>query len=1284
VITVHFAPTGPGLFASNVTIMTSAGDTTVFVAGQAVQADLVVEGLVVNPTGGPADTQFAINFTIRNQGNGTANASTANIRWSASSMSVATTDPLLASISTPSLQPGESAQLSQSVTVPLVSLGSYFVWAVADAGHTANQSDTTNDTATSPFAVTAPPLQAVNGPSGPQGTSAEPVRTATGNYVFQRTDLAIPGRGLPVIFTRTYNSQDGYAGPLGPGWTHSYNVFLAEAAGTVSTKWSDGHGEFYASLGGGAYRSLYGGVFNVLVKNPDGTFTFTLKNQTKYQFSTAGKLTAITDRNGNGLLFGYSGAGNLTTITDTVGRAITLAYDGSNRITQLTDPIGRIVRYTYDAGGNLSSSTDPNAGVMTLAYDASHRVLEIRDERGNRLLANTYDVAGRVATQTNGRGFVTTFAYGTPAAGQTTVTDPRGNGTIHTHDALRRLTKVTDANGNAASFTYDASNNRTSITDQNSRTTLFTYDDAGNVLTITDPLGHVIPFAYDGQNNLKTATNARGFTTIFGYDTPGNLTSIQDAAAKSTVFSYDSFGQLSRKTDARGNVTQYGYDSQGNLARITDTLGGVTALAYDGIGRLGSLTDPNGHTATAGYDANSRLTGIADPLGTTTRFTFDAVGNLAEILDAKANRTLYGYGEVNNLTAVTDALGNITQYAYDANNNRTALINANGHTTSYAFDALNRLSRITDPLGHATTYAYDAVGNVRTVTDANGLTNTFTYDGNNRLTGIAYGDGTSVTYTYDANGNRASMVDQRGTTSYVYDELDRLVQVTHPDARVVRYGYDATGNRASLAYPDGSAVTYSYDALNRLARFVDPDGQVTGYTYDPASNLLRTAYPNGTAVSYQYDAANRLINVGNARGTTPLSSFAYTLDPLGNRTGMTKDGKFLTSYAYDALSQLVAVTNKSGLRTDYTYDAGGNRLTVAAQGQRTQFTYDAADRLLQAGQKVFTYDANGNRISITHGVVTAYAYDAANRLKQVVRGDNVSTYEYDGDGNKISQAINLDVFRFTNDVATALPVILTEEGPTRNVDYVYGLSLVSQASLGTKDFYHYDGLGSVVQLTDSTGTQVQVYAYDAWGAPEGGGHASTAGNRFRFTGEELDDFTDLYYLRARWYDPSMGRFLSRDPFGGVLRQPMSSNRYLYVLNDPLRFVDRYGLSREEVGTAASTTPTVFTASLIQSLPRLLGSGRRQDLLNKYIECVSEDPSCDSNKAANDLRNFDITTAEKSKQVAKDAIPIATDPNPIPTSAPSLLLKLLFKGKLIIEALGDLFQIVRRGSLPSAP
>lgn len=592
------------------------------------------------------------------------------------------------------------------------------------------------------------------------------------------------------------------------------------------------------------------------------------------------------------------------------------------------------------------------------------------------------------------------------------------------------------------------------------------------------------------------------------------------------------------------------------------------------------------------------------------------MGNPVEVTDAKGHKTRYDYDEVNNITTVTDALGHITRYTYDANNNRTGLIDANGQMRTYAFDALNRLISITDPLGNMTTYAYDAASNVMAVTDANRTTNRFAYDANNLLKEIVYGDGSSVTYRYDANENLVSMRDQRGTTTYTYDALDRLIEVTRPDGSV-GYGYDAVGNRTSLSYPDGKAATYGYDALNRLTRIIDWEGRKSIYRYDAASNVRRVIYPNHTTISYHYDVADRLVRVENNRNEDIIAQFRYTLDKLGNRTETRQSGlvvpELTLSYTYDALSQLIAEKERSGgsiKRTEYTYDPAGNRLTLTERSREsrevggnadtdiTNYSYDAANRLVQAADTIFTYDENGNRLTekTPRDNNIDYAYDSANRLIQVVRDERTVAYAYDGDGNKVEQTISggpgsNETLQFLNDVATPLPVVLeqnrvTEESRNETIHYLYGLALISEKLAPPEPgarpksfFYHSDGLGSTIALSDRRGRTRAEYQYDAWGNLERS--FGDVPNRFLFTGEEQDPKTALYYLRARWYDAKVGRFLTKDPFGGIIELPQSINEYVYAFNNPINFVDPSGrFVHKKLKRAAQSTVGRFVIKTV--------------------------------------------------------------------------------------------------------
>ncbi len=216
--------------------------------------------------------------------------------------------------------------------------------------------------------------------------------------------------------------------------------------------------------------------------------------------------------------------------------------------------------------------------------------------------------------------------------------------------------------------------------------------------------------------------------------------------------------------------------------------------------------------------------------------------------------------------------------------------------------------------------------------------------------------------------------------------------------------------------------------------------------------------------------------------------------------------------------------------------------------------------MLTAGSTTFTYDSDGNRLTeAASSGTTTYDYDAKNRLLSVAAPSGTSTFTYDGDGNRITQTTPSGTYDYVNDTAAALPIVLNEKGPDGTIDYGYGAGLLESSSSAFDYFYNLDGLGSVSNLTDVKGTVEETYSYDAWGnALTATGSVGTK-NKFRFTGQALDPASGLYFLRARYLDVSNARFTSKDQSAGLSRFPVTLNRYSYVSNNPLRFVDPSGL-----------------------------------------------------------------------------------------------------------------------------
>ncbi len=165
-------------------------------------------------------------------------------------------------------------------------------------------------------------------------------------------------------------------------------------------------------------------------------------------------------------------------------------------------------------------------------------------------------------------------------------------------------------------------------------------------------------------------------------------------------------------------------------------------------------------------------------------------------------------------------------------------------------------------------------------------------------------------------------------------------------------------------------------------------------------------------------------------------------------------------------------------------------------------------------------------------------------------GSTNTRYEYDGDGNRAAQQAPACTYAYVNDVASALPSVLNENGPDGGIDYVYGLSTISASSPNFEYFYQFDGLWSAINITDPTGAQKANYSYDPWGKMTLPLDPLCTKEKYKFTGEASDSNDALLYLRARYYDPSLGRFLSRDPHPQSAYQPARLNKYQYSLEDP--------------------------------------------------------------------------------------------------------------------------------------
>ena len=473
-------------------------------------------------------------------------------------------------------------------------------------------------------------------------------------------------------------------------------------------------------------------------------------------------------------------------------------------------------------------------------------------------------------------------------------------------------------------------------------------------------------------------------------------------------------------------------------------------------------------------------------------------------------------------------------------------------------------------------YQYDENDNIIQITDPREISLSYEYDNFNRLVLKKYPTGRKIEYEYDNIGHRTKVRDDDKTTSFEYDIFGNISKITFPNSESVQYLYDPLGKLLKLTYPDNSEIYYSYDHSGRLSEIKDVSG-TTKYEYDERLNALKKKIlPNGTSTKFIYNAARRISNVihKNKEGEL-IEEYKYEYDSNGNREKIekiTSNEQSNSSYVYDKLNRVKKVKYSNDFFELYSYDELGNRISKTTPNGTVKYEYDEENYLIKAGDTSFRYDNAGNLYKkISSKKTVEYKYDADNLLISYVDNSNRIEFEYDSDGNRTAKIVNGVRTEYINDLASPIIQVLLKRVQKRFfndeklIRYVYGSSKISQSCNGETQFYLYDSIGrNVCALIESSGEMLNSYEYDSFGNVTL--ENQKIKNVYKYCGEQFDEETGLIYLRNRYYDPEIGRFISKDKNFGDLFNPQTLNPYVYVENNPVNFVDPLGfaaLSPEE-------------------------------------------------------------------------------------------------------------------------
>lgn len=875
-----------------------------------------------------------------------------------------------------------------------------------------------------------------------------------------------------------------------------------------------------------------------------------LTNQTDYDFSSGapgGQVRAVA--------ITYASLGN-----GIVDRPSEIVVRGSsNSVIQKTE-------YSYDEVATVATSGLPHhTSVSGSRGNLSSVWVPLNGLNEINTASSSYDDAGQLKTSTDAWSNQTTYTYESTGTFATSVSMPTTGGVAHSTGA-----------------TYDVpSGLQLSSVDLKGNFTYYTYDSMLRTLAVTKPASAVNSYSYSLASSSPYTTSSVLHS--------GN-------SYISTTTRLDGYGRVSQteQTDTPSNdLVSYSYNANGLVSAVsnpyrTGDTPVYTRTTYDALGRAVTVQDSDGVSQST-YTYLGNTTTVSDEAAKQRRIVTDAEGRTAQVFEPDSS---------NSLTLETD-------YQYDQTQAHGigTLVTQKGGSSSgwrvrtFTYDPLGRMVFSSTPEAKNITYTYPVNGSLCaanlslpcTRTDANGTTTTYAYDALSRLTGKTYSGSTiatntpSVSYTYDqanyngltitnSNGLLTGMSDGSGTTAWSYDGLGNVTAVRKTVNRVTKeadYTYNADSTTNTVTDFGGTRFTYAYDIAGRPTQVADGLGNTYAASaiYNASGQLTSLNHQltsgGGRYVrSWQYNSRMQPSIISATLNNNTIQSLSYGYGANGTNNGniMNIENGMASSrnqtFSYDNLNRLQSAKDTSNWGETYTYDNWGNlyqttRMNGYSGGNNWSLTPPGTSNQLSNQ----TYDSAGE--VTTDQYSNAYSYDAEGRLLSAGGG----AYVYDGAGNRVKKTVGSNVTLYWPG-AGALLDESDSSGTTmaKQVPFA-GLLVWSESVSAGGRFLFQDHLGSTRVTGDASGNLGDDIDYLPFGSIAGN-YGSASANHYTFTGYESDQSeSSTDYAIFRNLSTSMGRFNRPDPYDGSydLTNPQSLNRYAYVLNNPLRYIDPYGL-----------------------------------------------------------------------------------------------------------------------------
>jgi RHS repeat-associated protein len=929
------------------------------------------------------------------------------------------------------------------------------------------------------------------------------------------------------------------------------------------------------------------------------------------------RLASERDGLGNQTTYSYDDATTRRNFLTLVTRGDNV--DAQQRQTQYAyDALGRIITLVEDPGAGRQNLTTRYRYTATGSTDRWN-LQELQDSRG-LITGYRYNSLGLLSQVTDAASSTWSYTYDNLGA-LTGITDPRGGGsnTGYTTDLLGRTTALT-RNGQTERWAYNVDGTLRQHTDIAARVTAYSYDSTGRLVGIDRNGANAdASFSYSANDLLLSATSkpdgVTDETTAYDYDALNRLVRrtrpVVGGSLNTLSYSYNQASDRTGLTYGTRGTVSAGYDAAGRQTSLAPWGAAATTYSYRATDTIGSIARPNGITTSGGYDSATRLSDLTHALGTTAIQPIgypgrDASSNVTQMTDGNG-ATSYAYDALNRVTSASypavagGPAAGTSAFSYDASGNRTAPLSIPLDLWAYDFGDYNRdgkqdlyvIKRGQTASGKTEVSVLNGADNFQTflaqtatvfgATDADDIWSFAVGDYNSDGTPDIYlikkaSTGTGKTEVHVLNGANnfqsyllqiGSVLGPTGADSTWVFALGHYNLDGKPDLYAIKRAQNTSGKTevsvlngadnfqtlltqtATILGTTGNHNLWAFEVgdhngdgrgdIYAIQKALTASGKTDLYVLDAAANYQSYALTTATPLGITGNDTTWSFAVGdhNGDGRADLGGIKR------QNTGTAKTEAHIMNAAGNYQSWLVQIGTALG------YSATTVNLSRPA-------TYNAADLLTTPGAAL---DGVGN---LAYDGSTVYQYDAANRLIRSVVGASTISYQYDALGNLIRQSQNGITTDLVWDEAGSLPLLVGEVGSNGSeLLYAHGPDgfaaqrrVLSGAAQGVV-YPLLDELGSVRELTNSSGARVRSVVYDAYGRTrsQSGAEPTTLG----FTGERQNPDGTIY-LRARVYHPSMGRFLQRDTFAGFLDRPQSLNRFAYAENNPVNLVDPSGHS----------------------------------------------------------------------------------------------------------------------------